>query len=173
MSRIALVDLETTSLYPTTGEIIEIGLVVFESRTLEVLEEWSTKVKPLYPENGDTKAYAVNGYCEESWIEAIDIIPALEIFVEKTAGCIFMSYNINFDWSFMDFYLKKYGIENKFSYQKFCLMSMAFAKIDHSKVQSWSLKTIATYLNVPREPAQHRALNGAQCEYGVYCALMQ
>ena len=170
--RIALTDLETTSLSPTTGEIIEIGLIVFDSKTFEIFDTWEQKIRPLDIENANPKALAVNGYEESLWSEAIDIIPALEIFCEKTVGCTFMSYNINFDWSFMDFYLKKYGIENKFNYQKFCLMSLAFGRVPHDKVFSWSLKTICTYLRIVPEEKVHRGGNGARKGYEVYCKLM-
>ena len=170
---VALTDLETGGLDPESDEILEIAVIIFDSKTFEIKDTWETKVKPLYPENIDPKAIAVNGYCEEEWTEAIDIIPALQEFVERTAGCVFCSYNIHFDYSFIEHALKKYGIENKFNYQKFCLMSMAFGKIDHSKVQSWSLKTVSTLLNVPREPKIHRAMGGCKNEYDLYCALMK
>jgi len=170
--KIALVDIETTGLLPTEHEIIEIGMVVFDSNTMRIIEEWSTKVKPVYPENGSPKAYAVNGYNDEDWAEAPDIIPVLETFVEKTKDCVFVAYNVAFDWGFLEFQMTKYGIEHHMSYQKMCLMSMAFAKVPHDKVFSWSLKTVATYLGVPRESATHRAMGGVKCEYGVYCKLM-
>ena len=171
--RICLVDLETTSLSPTTGEIIEIGLIVFDSRTFEIFDTWEQKVKPLDIENADPKALAVNGYEESEWTEAIDIIPALETFVEKTAGCIFMAYNLSFDLKFIEHYLEKYGLKHSMNYCKICLLSMAFGKVDHTKVQSWSLKTVSTLLNVPREGKIHRAMGGCRNEYDLYCALMK
>lgn len=170
--KIVLIDLETGGLDPKYHEILEIGMIIFDSKTFQIYEEWTTKVKPLYPENIDPKAAAVNGYNEEEWKDAPDIIPVLMEFIQKTEGCIMMAYNISFDSQFIEHYLSKHEMKHKMSYQKMCLMSMAFAKIDHSKLFSWSLKTVATYLEVPREPKIHRALEGVRCEYGVYCKLM-
>ena len=172
MSRIALVDLETTSLSPATGEIIEIGLLIFDSKTFEIFDTWEQKIRPLDIENADPKALAVNGYDKSEWTEAIDIIPALEIFVEKTKGCIFLAFNASFDAGFLEFNLEKYGFKWPMSYSKMCLMSMCFSRIPHEKVFSWSLKTCATYLGVPREDNKHRAMGGVMCEYGVYKKLM-
>ena len=169
---VALTDIETLGLDPRESEIIEIATIIFDSRTLEVKEEWSSKIKPLYPENADPKAIECNGFTESEWESAPDIIPVLQEFVEKTKGCIFLAFNASFDAGFLEFNLKKYGFEWSMSYSKMCLMSMCFARIPHDKVWSWSLKTCATYLGVPREPKIHRALEGARCEFEVYKKLM-
>lgn len=171
--KIALIDLETTGLNPREHEIIEIGLIVFESKNFVIQEEWSTKIKPLYPENCDPKAIECNNYNDEEWKDEPDIIPVLQEFVEKTKGCIFLAFNASFDWSFLEYNFSKYGIEHQMSYSKMCLMSIAFGKIPHDKVYSWALKTVATYLGVPREDKMHRAMGGVQCEFEVYKKLMQ
>ncbi len=171
--KIALIDIETTGLSPLKHEIIELGLVIFDSRTFEILEEWNTKVKPLYPENIDPKAQALNGFNEEDWQDAPDIIPVLMEFIEKTKGCIFMAYNVSFDAGFLEYQLEKYEMKHEMSYQKMCLMSMAFGKVPHDKVFSWSLRTICTYLGIVPEPKIHRGANGALKGYEVYRKLMQ
>lgn len=170
--KIALIDLETTGLCPSKHEIIEIGLIVFDSKNYQILEEWSTKVKPFYPENGDPKAYDCNGYTDQEWKDAPQILPILEKLSEKVQGCILMAYNISFDSAFLEYNFEKYGIKNPFSYQKMCLMSLAFGKVPHDKVYSWSLRTICTYLGITPEPKTHRGANGAKKAYEVYVKLM-
>lgn len=171
--KIAIIDVETTGLSPTKHEIIELGIVIFDSKTFEILEEWNTKVKPLFPENIDPKAAALNGFNEEEWKDAPDIIPVLMEFIEKTTDCIFLAYNINFDWSFIEYQLNKYEMKHQLAPHKICLMSLAFGKVPHDKVFSWSLRTICSYLGIVPENKIHRGSNGALKNYEVYKKLMQ
>lgn len=171
--KIALVDIETLGLNPHEHEIIEIAMVVFDSKTFQIYDTWSSKIKPSSLDNADPKALKCNGFTEEEWKDAPNIIPVLEKFVEKTKECIFLAYNVSFDWGFIEHNLEKYGFKSEMSYSKMCLMSIAFGKIPHDKVWGWSLKTIATYLGVPREATQHRAMGGVECEFLVYKKLMQ
>lgn len=171
--KIAMIDLETTGLSPTKNEIIEIGMVIFDSETHQILEEWDAKIKPLYPDQMDPKALKVNGYNEEDWRDANDVIPVLMEFIEKTRGCTFMAYNASFDIGFLEYQLEKYEMKHEMDHHKICLMSMAYAIVPHNKVFSWGLRTVGTYLGVVPEPKVHRGANGAKKGYEVYCKLMQ
>lgn len=170
--KIALTDIETLGLDPKENEIIEIACIIFDSKTFKIIDTFESKIKPLYPENADPKAIECNGFTEEEWKDAPDIIPVLQEFCEKTKGCVFLTFNTSFDAGFLEHNLKKYGFEWPMLYSKMCLMSMCFAKIPHNKVFSWSLKTCATYLGVSREANIHRAMNGCKCEYECYKKLM-
>ena len=171
--KIALVDIETLGLNPREHEIIEIAAIIFDSKTFQIYNIFESKINPFYPENADPKAIKCNGFTEDEWKDAPNIIPVLEKFIEKTKDCIFLAYNVSFDWGFLEYYLEKYGMKHQMSYSKMCLMSMAFGKIPHDKVWGWSLKTVATYLGVPREDKMHRAMGGVNCEFEVYKKLMQ
>ena len=59
---LAFTDLETTGDIFTKHEILEIGLVVVNQKTLEVIDELNLKIKPLYIENVVPAALAKNGY---------------------------------------------------------------------------------------------------------------
>ena len=171
--KIALVDLETTGLDAQKHEIIEIGCIVFDSETC--VPEFGIDIK-LLPEHIETalpKALVVNGYNKKDWKDAKTQKEGLQFFANATQGCHFAAHNVTFDWGFMDAKFKEYGITHSFDYHKIDTLSMAYAKIPHSKVSSWSLKTIATYLGVPPEPKIHKAINGAECAFNIYKKLMK
>ncbi len=166
--KIAAVDIETTGLDPRKHEIIEIGVVLFESETGQILETLNLKVKPERPEDGEPKAYEVNGYTEEAWKDGMPLTEAMYLFREMTSGARMMAYNITFDWGFIQEAFRSTGASNGLHYHKLCLMSMAIIKLPHDKVKSWKLKDVAESLGIPPEPSVHRALNGAMSAYEVY-----
>lgn len=171
--RIVLCDIETTNLTPQTGEIIELGFIIFESETFQVYGKFNFKIKPEHIETASPKALEVNGYTQEDWEDAITLSEALTFFAKATQGCHFAGHNVVFDYKFVEYYLNKLGIEHNLNYHTLDTLSMAYAKIPHSKMQSWSLKSICTYLGIPPEPRIHRAINGAESAYQVYVKLME
>jgi DNA polymerase III alpha subunit (gram-positive type) len=172
MARIVLADCETTGLSPDKHEIIEIGLCIFDSVTFEIFDQWETKCKPIYPENGSPEAYKVNGFTEEEWEGAPLLQHVLAELVERTQNCTFMAFNYHFDLSFLEYNLAKHELKHKWPAHRVDLLSIAFAKIPHNKMQGWALRTVCASLGIPPEPKMHRALNGVMKEYEVYCKLM-
>lgn len=170
---IALIDCETTGLDPEVHEIIEIGLVVFDSRTGHILDEWDIKVKPERPDDGSPQAYEVNGYDPVEWESAATLEDAMQQLVERTDGAAMMAFNVTFDLSFLQAAFKKTGIVDKMARHHLDLLTLAWMKIPHSRIQRWSLKNVCTYLGIEPEPAVHRGANGAKKAHEVYKALME
>lgn len=173
MNRIAIVDVETSGLDPQKHEILEIGMVLFDADTLKTIDALDLRVKPEHPETGDPKAFVVNGYNKKDWSDCMDLTLAMTIFKARTEDATFCAHNVIFDWSFIQAASEKTGVPLNFDYHKLDLLSLAWAKIPHGKMQSWSLKTVCTYLGIPPEPKIHGGLNGAITEYKVYRALMK
>lgn len=171
---IALTDIETTGLSPLKHEIIEIGCVIFSEKDFKIHAQLNFKVKPERIEDADPKALQVNGYTKEDWEDGMTLFQALNFYAEATEGCTFMAHNAMFDWSFLEVAAERENIQFKFkSHHKIDTVSVAWCKIPHTKVTSWSLKTLCTYFGIPPEPSIHRAVNGALCTYEVYKKLMQ
>ena len=171
--KIAITDVETTGLLAEKHEIIEIGTVIFDDQTFEILDTIDVKIKPEHIEDADPIALQVNGYNIDDWKDAVPLSDAMRIYSEKTSGCMFCAHNMIFDFGFMEQAFKKVGLENKFDKHRIDIFTLAWSKIPHDKIPKWSLKTICEYLEIPPEPVVHRGINGAMAEYQVYKKLMQ
>lgn len=167
-AKLAFVDLETTGDIFAIHEIIEIGLVVVDQKSLEVVDELNIKVRPENIENAVPAALVKNGYKEEDWLDAISLREAVEKFAEKTEGSIFFAYNATFDWGFMNQAFHKTGVQDNMDYHRFDVLSMAFLKLKDKDIARWSLATLSKYLGVAEEPLPHRAINGARTAFEVY-----
>ncbi|MEK7117757.1 MAG: 3'-5' exonuclease [Patescibacteria group bacterium] len=170
---LAFTDLETTGDVFGVNEIIEIGLVVADQNSLEVIDELNVKIKPLYIENVVPAALAKNGYKQDDWQGAISLQEGIEQYAQKTAGSIFFAYNATFDWGFMNEAFRQTGVEDKMDYHRFDVMSIAFIKLKDKGPKKWRLSEIAKYLGIPEEPLPHRALNGARTALAVYQKLLE
>ena len=171
--KIALIDVETTGLNPDHHEIIEIGCVVFDSETFEIAHTFESKVKPLYPLRADPKAVQVNGYNINEWKDAPSLYEAMSRLAPLTRDATFCAHNVCFDNSFITRAYDKTSFPMTFSYRKLDIFTLAWSKIPHDKLASWSLKNICIYLNIEPEPDVHSALNGAMKAYEVYKKLMK
>lgn len=171
--RLAIIDLETTGLDPQTHEIIEIGLVVVDSEDYTILDQWDAKVRPERPQDGHPEAYKVNGYTKEEWIGAMTLDQALLALSERMTMATMLSYNVSFDYGFLQAAYRKTGLKDPMNYHRLDLLTLAWSKIPHHKMQSWALRSVCAYLRIPPEPKIHRGANGAMKAYEVYRRLTE
>lgn len=171
--KIVATDIETTGLDPIKNEIIELGFVIFDDKTFKVYGQYNFKIKPEHIETAHPKALEVNGYNPKEWKDAISLKEALMFFTQATDKATFLAHNVSFDWSFIDTSLNRLGIKHTLNYHRLDTLSIAWAKLPHDKVHSFSLKTLCTYLGIEPEDKIHRAVNGAIKCYEVYRELMK
>lgn len=168
-----MVDLETGGLDPQKHEVLEIGVVTFDSETFEIISTFESRARAYYPEKVSPEAARVNGYNEEEWKSAPTLYEAMCKLAPLTRDACFASHNVCFDWSFFEKARESTLTPFTFSYRKLDLYSLAWAKLPHDKVQKWSLKGLCEYLGIEPEPEIHSALNGAMKAYEVYKKLME
>ena len=153
-------DIETTSLDPENGEIIEIGAVRFNKA--KVLAEWETLVKPQ--EKIPRIVKAITGIKEEDVKEA----PALEEikneFIKFVGKEPIVGHNIYFDLDF----LKAKGINfpNK-RYDTWRLSTVLLPKFP-----SHSLEALADYLKI-KHLEKHRSLADAKASAELFLILLE
>ncbi len=164
---IAITDVETTGLDAAVHEIVEVGLVIINQQTLEIVDTFAAKVRPLHIERASAAALAINGYAEADWKDAVELCDALAIYGEKTRDAMFAAHNVTFDWSFVHEAFRKTGVENRMDYHRIDLFTLAWSKLQTSGLKKFNLNEIAKYLGIPEEPMPHRALNGAMIAYQV------
>lgn len=174
--KIAMTDLETSGDVPLVHEILEIGLVVFDPETFEVVDRWETKVKPEHIETAVQAAIDYNGYREGDWQDAMSLGDAIKIYGEKTKDCVFCAYNVSFDWGFINEAFFKAGIENPMStranHDRLDLLSIAWER-GLKNQKSWSLKSACELFGIEPEPEPHNALNGAETSYKLFKKLSE
>jgi DNA polymerase-3 subunit epsilon len=165
---LAITDVETTGRDRDIHEIIDIGLVLADQRTLQVIEEWGVRILPTRLDLAEPEALAVNGYTAESWRDAIPLAEAMAFFATKTAGAVFASFNVSFDWKFVEAALKRTGVKESMDYHRFCLMSSAWDRMREAGERSMKLDAVSVHLGIPEEPKPHHALTGARQAYAAY-----
>ncbi|MES2213458.1 MAG: 3'-5' exonuclease [Patescibacteria group bacterium] len=162
-----MTDLETSGSVFSEHEILEIGLVVFDQNTFEILDTLNVKVKSEHIENAVSAALERNGYSEVDWKDAVSLAEAVKIYAEKTKGAIFCAFNTTFDWGFMNEAFRKTKVKDEMDYHRLDLLSIAWER-GLKRQESWSLKKTCEIFDVPPEPDPHSTLNGAMVAYELF-----
>lgn len=153
-------DIETTSLDPEKGEVLEIGAVRFNEE--KVLDEWETLVNPQ--EKIPTIIKAITGITEQDIKEA----PTLEEVKEKIRGFVskepIVGHNIYFDLDF----LKAKGIN--FPNKRYDTWRLATILLP--KFPAHSLEALADYLKI-KHLEKHRSLADAKASAELFLILLK
>lgn len=169
---IAICDFETTGLDPRIHEIIEIGMLVVDQKTFEVIDQMDVRVKPEHLETASPRAMQVNGYNPKDWKDAWDLKVSMKILSSKAKGAIFCGQNVTFDWGFADEGFHKTGIVNLMDYHRIDIFTMSWMLLK-DKIQYYNLKSVSEYLGVEPEPEPHCAFNGAVNAFQVLQKLIE
>ena len=153
-------------------EIIELGLVLADQETLEILNTLNIKIKPEHPERLTESALKINGYNAEDWHSAVPLKTAMEKYSELTKDAIFCAQNPTFDWSFINAAFKKTGNPNLMDYHRIDLFTLAWGKLFHTNLERFNQDMVAEFLGFPKEPLPHRAISGAMMAYENYKKLI-
>lgn len=113
---LAITDLETTGLDPKIHDILEIGLIVVDQVSLAILDTLELKVRPEHIETASPSALLLNGYNERDWCNAVSLKEAMLAYSSKSAGAVFCSHNVTFDWAFSAEAFSRTGVKNEMDY---------------------------------------------------------
>lgn len=169
---LAITDFGMTGLDARRHEIIEIGLIVADAVSFEVVDLLDIKVRPEHIETASPEALQVNGYSKEAWLDAVTLPSAWGQYANKTAGALFVAHNLFVDWSFAQAAFEKTDIWNRIEYPKIDALSVAWGSLSQKGLQNFDLKSVAEFLRLAPEPIPHRAINGAWTTYNVLKKLM-
>ncbi len=170
---IAFVDLETTGLDPSRHDIVEIGVVRVDARTLEVLDEYETLVAPERLGDAELEALALNGFSTAAWEHAIPLRDALLATAPLLDGALIAGHNVGFDWAFLDAAFRRAGLAlPNVDYHRLDTASLAWPLVALGELPSMSLDPLAKLLGVQR-PHPHRALADARCALEVARRLLE
>ncbi len=168
----AFIDIETTGLSLIEHEVIEIGCVITDPH-LEVIEEFSVKIKPEHIENAHPTALKVNHYKEEDWKDAGTLKDAMKLLAQKTKDCIMVGHNVAFDAGFIEHSFNALGITNAMHYHKLDTVSIAWAKLHREPdLEHFSLRELCARFDIKNEHA-HTGLSDARATHLLYKKLME
>lgn len=168
---IAITDIETTGTNPNIHEIIEIGMVLVDQQSLNIISTFEAKIKPELIDLAEPKALEVNGYNMAAWRGALELKTALSAYAALTPEAVFLAHNVTFDWPFMDWGFRKTGVVPAMDYHRLCNMSLAWGLLRKKGLVYVNQKEVAAFLGLEPEPEVHRAINGAMLAYRIFCKL--
>lgn len=169
---LAIVDIETTGDDEIRHEILEIGLLLVEQKTLSVITSANWLIKPHHIETAIPAALTKNGYNESDWKDALELSEVMPVFSEMTNGAVFTAFNVCFDLAFIKQAFRTKGVPNLMDYHYFDVLTLAWAMCG-DKLERLNLRAVSELLNVPPEPEPHRAINGANTALEVLKKLKQ
>lgn len=154
---LAVIDTETTGLYPAAGDrIIEVAVIAFDGGV--ITDRWSTLIDPGKPLEPDvTQLTGIKQQDVEGQPSFAEIAPQL---LDKLRGRVLVAYNASFDRTFL---LHEFGrASRKLPQGARWLDPLVFAKELQKGQSSHKLGTVAKRLGIALEEA-HRAAADAEC----------
>jgi DNA polymerase III subunit epsilon len=166
-SAITFVDLETTGLDFRKHEILEIGVIRADARTLEIVAQCEVRVCPERLENASPEALAIAGYSLADWVEASTLEVALCRVAPLFEGALVAGHNVGFDWAFLEEAFRREELPlPEVDYHRLDTASLAWPLVASGELTSLSLNSVATHFGLER-PSPHRALADARCSLEV------
>lgn len=174
-NELCFIDVETTGAIFGYHEIIDIGVVRTSCTGQEVINTWSRKVRPVYPERITSVARRINGYNSEEWATAApQSRETWEEFVEFSGGCTPVAHNASFDRAFVVLAAAQFYVtELKLDHHWIGTETLAWPFYASGELARISLSSLCEFLDVSPEPEKHTGLEGAKLSHRIYCALMK
>ena len=169
---LVFVDTETTGIF-LDKELLEIGAVRVNSKTLEVIATTDIKIKPSKLESADPEALRVIGFDEEEWNkEGISLMEGMRKFLDFAREGMLVGHNLAFDWMHIQNGIETCDLEPTYFYKGLDIFSMAWLKFGKTKhLEKMSLKEMAEFFDIKIE-RHHRAIDDALATYHIYMELV-
>lgn len=161
---LVVLDVETTGLYPSKCEILEVSAIRFETGMTPV-SAFTTLCKPSKPIPVD--ASAVNHITDDMVEDApafAQIAPALTEFIK---GCHIAGHNLDFDLRF----IHAHGAVIPEGVRFYDTLDLAQLTISKSNIYNYKLDTICNYYGIWRDNA-HRSLSDCYATSKVFAHLV-
>jgi len=167
------VDLETTGLDLDTHEIVEVGCLLVDGKSLEIISEYSAKTKPTHVETATPKAIEISGYSPKTWNNAKKLEDVLRDVSKMGKGALVAGWKVDFDWWFLERAFNEHNIKHDFDYHLIDVISLAYVYFRKKKhVKGLSLRKVAACFRI-KMAKQHDALGDIKGTYAVFRRLMK
>ena len=150
------IDVETTSLDPKEGRVIEIGLVQF------INGEIKHKFKQLINPEAKISRFTtqLTGIKQKDLENSPNFDDIKDQLLEILNDTIFIAHNVNFDYGFISEEFSRSGIG--YHSDRFC--TVEFSRLASPEIPRHNLTTLAEHFQIPI-PNRHRAFDDAYALY--------
>jgi DNA polymerase III epsilon subunit-like protein len=178
---ILIIDIEATGVDFQKHELIELGAVLLDKKTLKEKRNFESLIKPRFWRRRDPEAMAVNKLTWDLLKSAPTGQAALKKF-QKTFGTkvIIANYGTILDTAMLRLAYKQAGLKYQFDYHVFdiwplCYLYMAKQKklTNREKFSGFSLEEIAAHFKIKVPSARHTALADCRLEAEVLRKLVK
>lgn len=171
------VDIETTGPTPGKYSMYELGACVAGEEHLQFNARITLLPGASY-EEAALSAVGIDDIRKIEFRKAEDPSEALHHFAawvkkvtRKGATPIFVANNAPFDWMFVAWYFKQYGIANPFGHSALD-MKAYFMGLTHCSWKDATLKRMAKHAGIPFKKLPHRAQDDALIQSQIFAALI-
>ncbi|GAB6071654.1 3'-5' exonuclease [Venenivibrio stagnispumantis] len=157
----AVIDIETTGLKPTTGEIIEVAAIKVEGGV--ITSKFSSLVKPdiqIIPPH----ITQLTGITTAMVIDKPKIEEIFDKYMDFIGDSIIVAHNASFDLSFLNLVNNRLYGKN---IQNPTICTLKLARRIFPELQSKSLSNLAYHFNLSFQQ-RHRALSDAYATYEIF-----
>lgn len=149
------VDIETTHLASTTGEIIEIAII--RENEKGQTEHFYSKVKPVHLQTASSRALEINHYTPHEWKDAPTWKEIAPVVAKWLHYGVIVGHNVSFDWNYIDHHLRLAKIEQRISFSKIDTQSLSW---EHLPLRGVSMDKIRNFFGWSMDNA-HTAMKDA------------
>lgn len=167
--RFAVVDLETTSLEPTDGHIVQIALVLADASGA-VHDTWATYVKPPWWPFSSVGPTEIHGIRRSTLRGAPHAATALRELAKRLEGTVFTAHNADFDLGFVRHHAAANGVTMP-TVPVLCTLALS-RRLDPASARSHRLGDLCERYGVPLDRA-HDALEDARATAGILPRLIE
>lgn len=146
----AVVDCETTGVNPATDRIVQVAAVIVNSSG-QIVDEFSTVVKPESPDVYQHGAEHIHGISEEQVRNGMPLRQALERLWSISDGNVFTAHNARFDIGFLTAESERVGLSPQIDNH---IDTLALARrVDTDKSRRHTLEALCEHYGIERERA--------------------
>lgn len=155
------IDVETSTLKPWTGELLEVSWV------LQRLDGTVVE-RSMHPEHtlqgAEPEALEVNGYWDRIHHQPrVPLRDCIEQLAEDAAGAVLAGANVGFDRGYLEYHAHLVGIEPTWQHRPFCVEGQVASLLGRPGRKLPSLRQCADLLGIEYDPSKaHGALYDAQ-----------
>ncbi len=172
-----MVDIETTGPVPGLYSMYELGACVVGEEEMQFMRKVTLLSKNSYDTETLVAMHVANVDVlvkRKGASSPREVLSSFADWVRKVAGSknpVFVANNASFDWMFIAWYFKKFGIENPFGHSALDMKAYFMGKTGCAWNDA-TLRNMAAHVGIPFATLPHRAIDDAIIQSKIWSALI-